>query len=42
MKVTGGIDASSNTCASLTPHGYYGIEAQVVEAISDWIRDRLH
>jgi hypothetical protein len=41
VEVSGGTDASSNACGSLTPHGYYGIEAQVVGTINDWIRDRL-
>jgi len=41
VTVSGGIDASSNACASLSPHGYYGMEAQVVETISDWIRNTL-
>jgi hypothetical protein len=40
VEVSGGIEASPNACASLTPHGYYGIEARVVGTISDWIRGR--
>jgi hypothetical protein len=41
VEVSGGMDASARACGSLTPHGYYGIETQVVGAISEWIRDRL-
>jgi pimeloyl-ACP methyl ester carboxylesterase len=41
VQVSGGINASSNACASETPHGYYGMEPQVVETISDWIRNPL-
>jgi len=29
------------TCGSLTPHGYYGIEQQVVTQITDWMQS-LH
>jgi pimeloyl-ACP methyl ester carboxylesterase len=36
--VTGGITKSRKACGSLTPHGYYGIETQVVEQISQWMR----
>jgi hypothetical protein len=37
VEVSGGIDGSSNPCGSLTPHGYCGMEAQVIGIISDWI-----
>ncbi|MDR3460694.1 MAG: alpha/beta hydrolase [Beijerinckiaceae bacterium] len=37
LDVTGGVVASKKVCGSLTPHGYYGIEAQVVAAISGWL-----
>ncbi|WP_266157152.1 alpha/beta hydrolase [Dyella silvatica] len=40
LYVTGGIDRSHKACGSLTPHGYYGIEAQVVGDIADWM-DRV-
>ncbi len=35
--IAGGITRSKSDCGSLTPHGYYGIESQVVDAISEWI-----
>ena len=37
--VSGGTSsaASANACGSLTPHGYYGIEQQVVDIISPWL-----
>lgn len=35
--VSGGTDESGRACGSLTPHGYYGIEAQVVDLIAGWI-----
>jgi hypothetical protein len=42
LKVSGGMDVSSNRCGSLSPHGYYGIETQVLGEISNWMRDHLH
>lgn len=41
IQVSGGIQHSSNTCGSLTPHGYYGIETQVVTTIADWMAQQL-
>jgi hypothetical protein len=38
LTVAGGFTKSRNACGSLTPHGYYGIEAQVIEKISQWMR----
>ena len=35
--VQGGTAHSSNQCASLSPHGYYGIEGEVVDAIAGWM-----
>jgi hypothetical protein len=35
--VQGGIVGSSNQCASLSPHGYYGIEGKVVDDIAEWM-----
>jgi pimeloyl-ACP methyl ester carboxylesterase len=35
--VDGGEDRSSRDCGSLTPHGYYGIEAEVVDIIVRWM-----
>jgi len=42
LEVSGGTDRSDRACGSLTPHGYYGIEPQVVDAIDQWIGDHLH
>ena len=41
VEVSGGIAASAKACGSLSPHGYYGIEAQVVASIGDWLRGQL-
>ncbi|GLQ51270.1 hypothetical protein GCM10010872_27190 [Dyella flava] len=41
IEVSGGISRSSNACGSLTPHGYYGIETQVVDAIAGWMDQQL-
>lgn len=38
LMVGGGIQRSPKACGSLSPHGYYGIENQVVGAITGWIR----
>ena len=35
--VQGGEERSSNQCASLSPHGYYGIESEVVDDITAWM-----
>ena len=37
LMVSGGTTRSSKDCGSLTPHGYYGIEGQVVSDISRWM-----
>lgn len=42
MTVSGGITRSSKDCGSLTPHGYYGIESQVVSLIGSWMENHLH
>jgi hypothetical protein len=42
VTVSGGAAKSSKDCGSLTPHGYYGIEDQVVSLISDWMQSHLH
>jgi hypothetical protein len=34
----GGSPARTKACEPLAPHGYYGIEPQVVAGISDWIK----
>ena len=38
LTVAGGITRSPTPCGSLTPHGYYGIEGRVVDAIGRWMR----
>lgn len=38
LRVEGGVDQSSNPCSSLSPHGYFGIEKQVVGGIARWMR----
>ncbi|WP_254511896.1 alpha/beta hydrolase [Komagataeibacter oboediens] len=35
--VAGGITRSKRECGSLTPHGYFGIEDQVINAICNWL-----
>jgi hypothetical protein len=35
--VDGGVTRSKNPCGSLSPHGYYGIEPQVIDLISNWM-----
>ena len=36
--VAGGVQRSTKSCGSLSPHGYYGIEDQVVDLIGQWLR----
>jgi hypothetical protein len=36
----GGSAPISNSCDSLAPHGFFGVDQKVVEAISRWIRGR--
>jgi len=38
LYVSGGTSRSRKACGSLTPHGYYGIEQQVVTQIADWMQ----
>ena len=38
LQVAGGMTRSRKACGSLTPHGYYGIETQVVDQISRWMQ----
>lgn len=38
LHVSGGEQRSSRDCGSLSPHGYYGIESSVVNAVSAWMR----
>ncbi|GCD54326.1 alpha/beta hydrolase [Acetobacter pasteurianus] len=35
--VSGGITKSKKNCSSLTPHGYFGIENDVVDKVSAWL-----
>ncbi|MFS3135689.1 alpha/beta hydrolase [Gluconacetobacter sacchari] len=37
LMVSGGLTRAARNCDSLTPHGYDGIEAQTVDAISRWM-----
>lgn len=37
LRVSGGEQRSPRECGSLSPHGYYGIEQNVVDAIAAWI-----
>ncbi len=38
LMVGGGVQRSEKACGSLSPHGYYGIEDQVVDAVIEWLR----
>jgi hypothetical protein len=40
--VQGGSSRSTDNCGSLSPHGYYGIEEQVVDDIVAWMRKTSH
>jgi pimeloyl-ACP methyl ester carboxylesterase len=40
--VSGGISKSTKDCGSLTSHGYYGIENQVVNLMCEWMQSHLH
>lgn len=40
LTVTGGLKQSAKACGSLSPHGYYGIESQVVNSIASWLREQ--
>ncbi len=39
ITVRGGFERSAKACGSLSPHGYYGIESEVVGAIASWLRE---
>jgi hypothetical protein len=41
LYVNGGEQHSKNDCGSLTPHGYYGIEQEVVTDIANWMDQQL-
>ena len=38
LMVSGGVQRSDKACGSLSPHGYYGIEGQIVAVLSAWLR----
>lgn len=38
LSVAGGVQQSSKTCGSLTPHGYFGIESEVISQIDNWMQ----
>jgi pimeloyl-ACP methyl ester carboxylesterase len=38
LVVNGGVRRSKDNCGSLTPHGYYGIEARVIDDIVRWMQ----
>ncbi|WP_244443091.1 lysophospholipase [Bradyrhizobium sp. Ai1a-2] len=38
LMVAGGIVATKRPCGSLSPHGYYGIESEVVNDVVRWMR----
>jgi pimeloyl-ACP methyl ester carboxylesterase len=38
LPVQGGTSRSADSCGSLSPHGYYGMEDQVVDGIVTWMR----
>jgi hypothetical protein len=40
VTVTGGVQRSSKPRGSLTPHGYYGIEPEVIDRIDSWMQSR--
>jgi pimeloyl-ACP methyl ester carboxylesterase len=40
--ISGGVSKSSQDCGPLSPHGYYGIEEQVVSVIDNWIVGQPH
>ncbi|WP_252354035.1 alpha/beta hydrolase [Acetobacter sp. P5B1] len=41
LRVTGGLTKSKKTCGSLSPHGYFGIEDDVIAKISAWMETKL-
>jgi hypothetical protein len=40
ISVEGGNEPKSGPCEALSAHGFFGIEIQVIDAISNWISDR--
>ncbi|MET0220742.1 MAG: alpha/beta hydrolase [Tardiphaga sp.] len=41
LTVSGGKQRSSRDCGSLSPHGYYGIEQRVVDAVVAWMMAQM-
>lgn len=41
LRVTGGLTQSKKTCGSLSPHGYLGIEEDVITKISAWMETKM-
>ncbi|WP_213738868.1 alpha/beta hydrolase [Bradyrhizobium sp. dw_411] len=40
LSVAGGVQKSRKLCGSLTPHGYFGIESEVISQIDNWMQQR--
>lgn len=40
MAVAGGLPPQSGPCQPWSPHGFFGMEAQAVQAISDWLEGK--
>ncbi len=38
LSVAGGVQKSRKPCGSLTPHGYFGIESEVISQIDSWMQ----
>jgi pimeloyl-ACP methyl ester carboxylesterase len=38
ISVAGGVQRSTKLCGSLSPHGYYGIESEVISRIDSWMQ----
>lgn len=41
LAVSGGVERTPKACGSLTPHGYDGIEPEVVDAVVRWLDRRM-
>jgi dienelactone hydrolase len=42
MHISGGSTPVSNGCDALAPHGFFGVDQKVVEAITKWIKHSEH
>jgi len=40
VRISGGADKDGKSCGSLSPHGYYGAEAEVIGKIASWLDAR--